>query len=34
MWLKAKWMGRQMRLVLTCEGLLVEIANYNTTQGK
>ena len=27
MWHKAKWMGHPMRLKLTCEGLLVYLAN-------
>ena len=33
MWHKAEWMGHPMRLKLSCKGLLVELANYYTTQG-
>ena len=33
MWHKAEWMGRPMRLGLTCVGLLVKLTNRNTTRG-
>ena len=33
MWHKAEWMGRPMRLKLTCVGLLVQLANRYTTRG-
>ena len=33
MWHKAEWMGRPMRLELTCVGLLVKFANRYTTKG-
>ena len=33
MWHKAEWMGRPMRLELTCVGLLVQLANCYTTRG-
>ena len=33
MWHKTIWMGHPMRLKLTCEGLLVQLANYYITRG-
>ena len=33
MWFKAVWIGRPIRLELTRQGLLVELANQYTTRG-
>ena len=33
MWFKAVWIGRTIRLELTRQGLLAELANQYTTRG-